>query len=139
MRLVRGDDHQSLYMVHGRDLSIDQRCWLAQRFEARPLLTMPGRRCLIARQAGERPAHNVAKIGFDRGPPPAFWKPSAAICELCQTGAAIAHSGPCSSKRLRMVGSGILDTGPETILVSKRSRGLTGTPYAQDFCRAWTR
>ena len=82
MSFVRGDEHQSVYMGHSRDLSIDKRCRLAHRFESSPLLTMPGRSCLIVREVGERPAHNVAKIGFDRGAPLASREPTATIGKL---------------------------------------------------------
>src|SRR5215471_4269514 len=82
MRYVRGDEYKSVYVGHSRDLSIDERRRLAQRFQARALLTMPGRSCLIVGQVGERPAHNLAKISFDRGAPLAFWEPPAAIREL---------------------------------------------------------
>lgn len=51
MRFARGDEYQSVYMGHSCDLSIDERRQLAQRFEARALLTVPGRSCLIATPA----------------------------------------------------------------------------------------
>jgi hypothetical protein len=82
MRFVRGDEYQSVYMSHSRNLSIHKRRQLAQRFEARALLTMPGRSCLIVGQVGERLAHNVAKISFDRGAPLAWWETPTAIREL---------------------------------------------------------
>ena len=82
MSYVRGDEYQSVYMGHSRDLSIDERRWPAQRFEACALLTVPGRSCFIVGQVRERPAHNVAKISFDRGAPLAFLEPPAAIREL---------------------------------------------------------
>jgi hypothetical protein len=82
MRFVRGDEYQSVYMSHSRNLSIHERRRPTQRFEARALLTMPGRSCLIVGQVGERPAHNVTKISFDCGAPLACWETPTAIRQL---------------------------------------------------------
>jgi len=69
-----------------RNLAVDEGRRLAEGFEARPFFAMPSGRCLIIRQIGKRPTHDVTKIGFKRGAPLAFWQPAAAIRELVPDG-----------------------------------------------------
>jgi len=57
----------------------------------------------------------------------------------CQTGAAIAHSGPRSFRRSRIAGSGLFETGAETMPVSRRYPSVTGTPCARSSCHGWRR
>jgi hypothetical protein len=54
----------------------------------------------------------------------------------CHTGAAIAHSDPFSSKRLRIWLSGLFERGDDTILVSNRYRTVTARPCDPSSCHA---
>ena len=147
MRVIRGDEHESMYVGDGCDLAIDERCRRTERFKARPLLAMPRRRCLVVWQVGERPTHDLAEIGFKCCAPLAVWQPAAAIRELvpdrrrnCALGAVLVSpvQGSARARRLTIVESGVLETGVERMLVSRRYRSLTRIPYVPCSCRAWT-
>lgn len=64
------------------DLTVDERRWSPQRFEARSLLAVPCRRRLVVREDWKRSVHDVAEIRLERRATLAFWQPPTPVGEL---------------------------------------------------------
>ena len=74
--------YKPVHMSNRGDLTVDERCWSAERFKPRPLFAVPRRRSLVVRQDGKRPAQDIMEISLERGAALALWQPATPVGEL---------------------------------------------------------
>src|SRR5438445_7979522 len=80
--VVCSRQYKPMDMSNRGDLTVDERCWSAERFKPRPFLAVPRRRSLVVRQDRKRPMHDVMEICLERSAALPFWQPPTPVGEL---------------------------------------------------------